>query len=274
MKTILIIGDSWGVPNYQGPPGSPPETHTEYRLRELGYTVYNCAINGGSNGKSTNLASKFLSGDLTGLESTCLINKLWPEGIPSKMAREPEGFRALRDGQVRRPWPSGVDKDLKIDVIIWFHTEFMRGEYKFDFVNTSIEQNIIHGAQHDYTIVRDFLNERPHAKLVVIGGQSPVITDILYQYLTPDLVIQDWRSELLNMPLPTVHTLVKPELWVEPSRVDTMDYKLKVLEDHKIILDAMQNSDLFPDNCHPGGNAHEQLTTRLHKQFQSWFSVD
>jgi hypothetical protein len=105
---------------------------------------------------------------------------------------------------------------------------------------------------------------------VVIGGQSPVITDILYQYLTPDLVIQDWRSELLNMPLPTVHTLIKPELWVEPSKVDTMDYKLKVLEDHKIILDAMQNSDLFPDNCHPGGVAHEQLTTRLHKQFQSW----
>ena len=251
MKTILIIGDSWGVPNYEGTPGSPPETHTEYRLRELGYTVYNCAINGGSNGKSANLASKFLSGEPTVLEPIYLINKLYPEGIATT-----------------------VDKDLKIDVIIWFHTEFMRGEYKFDFVNTSIEQNIIHGAQHDYTIVRDFLNERPHAKLVVIGGQSPVITDILYQYLTPDLVIQDWRSELLNMPLPTVHTLIKPELWVEPSKVDTMDYKLKVLEDHKIILDAMQNSDLFPDNCHPGGVAHEQLTTRLHKQFQSWFSVD
>lgn len=250
MKTILIIGDSWGVPNYEGTPGSPPETHTEYRLRELGYTVYNCAINGGSNSKSANLASKFLSGEPTVLEPIYLINKLYPEGIATT-----------------------VDKDLKIDVIIWFHTEFMRGEYKFDFVNTSIEQNIIHGAQHDYTIVRDFLNERPHAKLVVIGGQSPVITDILYQYLTPDLVIQDWRSELLNMPLPTVHTLIKPELWVEPSRVDTMDYKLKVLEDHKIILDAMQNSDLFPDNCHPGGVAHEQLTTRLHKQFQSWFNT-
>jgi hypothetical protein len=247
MKTILIIGDSWGVPNYEGLPGSPPETHTEYRLRELGYTVYNCAINGGSNSKSTNLASKFLSGEPTVLEPIYLINKLYPEGIATT-----------------------VDKDLKIDVIIWFHTEFMRGEYKFDFVNTSIEQNIIHGAQHDYTIVGGFVNEHPNAKLVVIGGQSPVITDILYQYLTPDLIIQDWRSELLNMPLPNVHTLIKPELWIEPSKVDTMDYKLKVLEDHKIILDAMQNSDLFPDNCHPGGNAHEQLTTRLHKQFQSW----
>jgi hypothetical protein len=250
MKTILIIGDSWGVPNYEGKPGDPPETHTEFRLRELGYTVYNCAMNGGSNSKSIELARKFLSGEPAVLEPIYLINKLYPCNIEKT-----------------------VDKDYKIDAIVWFHTEFMRGDYKFDFVNTSIEQNIIYGAQHDYTIVGDFVNEHPYAKLVVIGGQSPVTTDILYQYLTPDLVIQDWRSELLDMPLPTVHTLIKPELWVEPSRVDTMDYKLKVLEDHKIILDAMQNSDLFPDNCHPGGKAHEQLTKRLHKQFQSWFNT-
>lgn len=251
MKTILIIGDSWGVPNYEGSEhGADPSEHTEYRLRELGYTVYNCAMNGGSNGRSIQLARKFLSGEPTVLEPICLVNKFYPDGIKKT-----------------------VNKNDKIDVIVWFHTEFMRGDYNFDFVNISIEQNIIHGAQYDYTIARNFVNEHPYAKLVVIGGQSPVITDILYQYLTPDLVIQDWRSELLNMPLPIIHTITKPELWVEPNRVDTLDYKLKVLEDHKIILDAMQRSDLFPDNCHPGGNAHEQLTKRLHKQFQSWFST-
>ncbi len=58
---ILILGDSWGVPNYCGPPGVGPEFHTEYLLKNLGHTVYNFAINGGSNLESINRAKEFLS---------------------------------------------------------------------------------------------------------------------------------------------------------------------------------------------------------------------
>jgi hypothetical protein len=46
---IVILGDSWGVPNYYGPPGVDAKYHTEFLLRELGHTVTNCAANGGSN---------------------------------------------------------------------------------------------------------------------------------------------------------------------------------------------------------------------------------
>lgn len=49
---ILIIGDSWGVPNYTDPRGAPPEDHLEYRLKNLGYNVFNHAINGASNQQS------------------------------------------------------------------------------------------------------------------------------------------------------------------------------------------------------------------------------
>jgi hypothetical protein len=58
MKNILILGDSWGVPNYYGPPGVAPEYHTEFLLRDLGYTVTNCAANGGSNIDSIERAFK------------------------------------------------------------------------------------------------------------------------------------------------------------------------------------------------------------------------
>jgi hypothetical protein len=54
MPRIVIIGDSWGVPNY--PPanslthiGDPPETHTEFLLRNLGYDVVNFSKNGRGN---------------------------------------------------------------------------------------------------------------------------------------------------------------------------------------------------------------------------------
>jgi hypothetical protein len=51
---IAILGDSWGVPNYVGPPGVPPEYHSEFLLKNLGYEVTNFAINGGSNLQALN----------------------------------------------------------------------------------------------------------------------------------------------------------------------------------------------------------------------------
>lgn len=49
MKNILILGDSWGVPNHDVPRGAPANTHTEFLLKDLGYNVVNCARSGGSN---------------------------------------------------------------------------------------------------------------------------------------------------------------------------------------------------------------------------------
>lgn len=46
---ILIIGDSWGVPNYHGSPGVDPKYHTEWLLRKKGYNILNFSINGGNN---------------------------------------------------------------------------------------------------------------------------------------------------------------------------------------------------------------------------------
>ena len=46
MKKILLLGDSWGVPNYNGLPGISPDQHTEYLLINLGYEVVNFSMNG------------------------------------------------------------------------------------------------------------------------------------------------------------------------------------------------------------------------------------
>ena len=88
-KTILIIGDSWGIPDYKiSVPNCTvlaPKEHTEYRLRNLGYNVINCSI----------IASSMLA---TISKAKELLNK---------------------------------ERNLKIDWIIWFHTESIRD------VNTS-----------------------------------------------------------------------------------------------------------------------------------------
>jgi hypothetical protein len=89
MANVLIIGDSWGVPNY--PPahygdidrdhiGDPPEIHTEFLLRSLGHTVVNCSMNAKGN----------LTSILKGIEHV---------------------------------------QSNRVDWIVWFHTEMLRDAY-------------------------------------------------------------------------------------------------------------------------------------------------
>lgn len=61
MKTIIMIGDSFGVPNYAGPPGIAPEKHVEYLLKDLGYEVINLSTNNSLNETHLNLLDMFLS---------------------------------------------------------------------------------------------------------------------------------------------------------------------------------------------------------------------
>ena len=46
---IIMIGDSFGMPNYAGPPGAPPETHVEFLLKERKYDVENLSIAASNN---------------------------------------------------------------------------------------------------------------------------------------------------------------------------------------------------------------------------------
>ena len=247
-KTILIIGDSWGVPNYEGPfHGAEPCEHTEYRLRQLGHKVYNCAMNGGSNCRSIDLARRYLKGERTTLEPIYLHNTY-------HKVNEPEYIDIVNS---------------KIDWVVWFHTEFFRGEFRGEFYKNKhrLLDDITPKLAHlDYKNASDFFKTLD-AKIAIIGGQSPVVTDILYEYINPNFLIQDWRSELIGIKLPEVHTHSKVE-WVENSS-DTIDYKIELLEKHSILASAMRNSEYFTDNCHPGSKAHQELTSILHEVFQN-----
>jgi hypothetical protein len=238
MKTILMIGDSWGVPNYEGLPGSPPETHTEYRLRELGYKVYNCSMNARGNLAPIDLARRYLRGEIVILEPIHLNTDLRGYGIPKV-----------------------IDEiNPKIDYIIWFHTEFLRELYRKAL---PLHENIIEAAHTTYRTAAEFFSEHSEAKKVIIGGQAPLVMDILQQYIKPDFCIPDWRSEILKIKMPESHTLTKT-FWIENS-ADSTESKLEMIEVNSKILEAMNRSPDFPDNCHPGGNAHKLLVEKIHK---------
>lgn len=241
MKTVLILGDSWGVPNYEGPAcGAEPHEHTEYRLRELGYKVYNCAMNAYSNYKSLELAKTYLSGQVVQLAPHWLNNT----------------FHKIKP-------PERIDKvDPKIDLIVWFHTESMR--FHFD-PNKTVQENLVDGYALEYAAFSKFFNQYPNSKIAIIGGQAPIYEPLFHNYVKRyDLLIEDWRSEIIGRPLSPVYWCCKPEEWVHRS-TDSKENKIIMLDQLKDTFDAMRDSPDFIDNCHPAGRPHKELTDRLHK---------
>ena len=230
---ILLIGDSWGVPNYYGSPGVDPEYHTEYLLRGYGYNVYNCSLNGSSNLTAIDRVKQFLSG--------------YPITHP---AGNPMGEITIN---VINP---------KIDWVVWFHTEFYRD---FDVTGLYYEESIKRFAHITYQRINELFKELD-CKIAIVGGQACVHPD-LYQFITPDFIIEDWKSSITKNVLPKVYTFRSVD-WVE-NLADDKDKKLEILKTHYVLHEVMGSGNTdFPDGCHPGIRPHKELCEQLDKLFK------
>jgi hypothetical protein len=241
--SIMILGDSWGVPNY--PPtqyiedrikdlkkystdiqikfehlGDPPETHTEFLLKDFGYNVINFSKNGGSNLDTIRAATSYL-------KNNC----------------------------------------CKIDWIIWFHTESLRdrkeiltsSKVKFDIFDLSKKLAVM--AYKEFFELTNLSN----AKTIVIGGQAPVFVEEFIKICDhPKLLIEDWHSEILEITLPFSHGICNLDLFDHPSCINSIEEKNKMLNDIDTILKLDYESDNFPDNAHPGKRAHQTLSDKIH----------
>lgn len=231
MKTILMIGDSWGVPNYYGKPGVDEKFHTEFILKNKGYDVHNCSQNGSGNISSLEKAKQYLNGDIVshpGKQNECV-----------QLTKIP----------------------LKVDFIVWFHTEFFRD----DKINKQLglEENLSFSANRQYKLISDF-SKNLNSKLIVIGGQSPIRKEI-YNFCNPFFIIPDWRSLIVKQQLPACYTTSRVT-WIEEFN-EPIDVKLKLLEIHNVVLSAMTNSEHFPDGGHPGIEPHAWLSNTLDNIF-------
>jgi len=157
---FLILGCSWGVPNYFGGLGDPAETHTEYRLRSAGHTVLNCAENSGSNLSSLDRAKKYIAGEDVKHPALDII-------LPKY-------------------------DNTKIDWVVWFQTDFVRDEKIVSYSKTLLESI----ARITYSSYKDFILSLD-AKLALIGGNSD-LHPCYKEYLKPNFVIPSWSSIILN----------------------------------------------------------------------------
>lgn len=217
MTKIIILGDSWGEPNWRlARQGFTAQGHSEYRLRDLGCTVTNYSSSGGSN-LTTWLA--------------------WAQDLTAA------------------------------DWLIWFHTdigrdwpwqELSRGWHYQELMDQTADQ-VYSRAQAIYA-----RSNRP--KIILVEGQSRRHRPQFDQYFSPHTVITDWRSQLLGRELPysqLIGPLSSADKNFFRSCRDSLELAHSLITDVETIMEAMKHSELFPDNCHPGDQAHAQLTQQL-----------
>jgi hypothetical protein len=241
---IVIIGDSWGAPNYSTdlsfPAYAPPKVHTEYRLRNLGYNVFNFSITGGTMIDTIEYAMYTLKNQEVPIR---IIHRLLPQQFESMPKIRAEN----------------------VDWIVWFHTEAIRDQLLDHIAKyVKLEEHHTFSSHLGYRAFAELVKLCPQAKTAVIGGQA-IIDPILYQYHKPNFVIEDWRSEIVGKKLPRCISLGRLE-YIN-TFYDSNEEKLKTFDVHTQIFDAMNNADLFFDRCHPGSKPHELLTQRLHEVF-------
>lgn len=238
---ILIMGDSWGVPNFYGPPGDEPETHISWLLDDAGYNIFNSAQNGSSNLRAVIRACKFAQGE----EVTGLI--LRPSGHPRRRypITDPE---FIPHDTLKRP------DSCKIDCIIWFCTSLLRDHTP----GTQLEIQLAHIMHKTYQEIHSIRRSLDWPKLIAIGGAGPVDEYNLKQYGEVFYCIPDWRAELLGLEM-TEHISGALRILGE-CQTDNLE---KFISDAEVVIDAMNHSELFPDSAHPGKIAHKALFDRL-----------
>jgi hypothetical protein len=238
----MILGDSWGVPNY--PPteyikhrineikklsavaeikfqhlGDPPETHLEFLLKDCGYSIINLSISGGSNLETIRSAEEYLN-----------KNK------------------------------------IKIDWLIWFHTESLR-DWSEILTSPDTKFSIpILSKQLACAAYKKFaeLIKKIKCKTIVIGGQAPIFLKEFKDNIGDvDLLIEDWHADILGVNLPFSHGVCNLNLFEFPGCLDTTEEKKKMLDNIDTILKLDFESVEFPDNAHPGKKAHAELFQKI-----------
>lgn len=228
IKTVLIIGDSFGVPNYNGPPGIPPENHVEFLLRDMKsggsakYDVINLSMNGSPNDVHVSQLN------------------LWSFNRPLK----------------------------SIDFIVWFHNaaiNFLQPPNQTFTVDAHMHDYLTNTYVSMQQVKRKF---QAKWAVIGGSGPVPEFFDqyCIHDYLIRDWrarILEQNLPPVFATGLSTSSSIVTSEL-----NLDSKDTQKRIIGDLDRIQQLISaNKILFPDGVHPGTQPHLQLAQELDTWF-------
>lgn len=164
-----------------------------------------------------------------------------------------------------------------IDLVIWFHTEIFR-----DFARLPWEERYIteFGPPRDLEHILDWQAERtykiatlakeasPTTQWAIIGGGGPVRKSKRHLLEWADLIIDDWKSEIVGEPLPECHFMQFYDYiwkWRETLGMDAIQHELDKRQYHMDLM--FRDRSRFWDGVHPAHAPVMALNQRLQEHF-------
>lgn len=159
----------------------------------------------------------------------------------------------------------GLEIGYKCDAVIWFHTEPIRqiNRDPDDIVQYRLQELNDRMAVTSYKFAKE-VKYKTGCKWIVIGGQAPINPALFDSFQIADVVKYDWRSELIGKTIPESPAWGRLRFLESHKWIDTPEVKDEWLTKHEIVRNELQNSSLFPDNAHPGMEAHRELNKWLY----------
>ena len=166
-----------------------------------------------------------------------------------------------------------------IDLVIWYHTEVFRDfarppwedRYKSEFGEP---RDLVHlldwQAERTYQLAHEAKLASPATQWAIIGGGGPVVQSQRSRLEWADLLIDDWKSEIVGEQLPECHFMQFYDYiwqWRETLGMDAVQAEL---DKRQYILEAMaRDRSLFWDRIHP---AHRPVLA-MNLRLQEWFDL-
>jgi hypothetical protein len=230
MKTIIMLGDSFGAPNWYGPPGAPPEAHVEFLLKDMKhkgtnkYHVINLSINGSSSDKHAEQLELFVyTNPLVKVDYV-----IWFHNASISCIVPPTVEHQLHD-HIRDQLIAVYSNMLELKKRLGARWVVIGGSSPLpDFYYPSYI--------HDY-IIHDWRAKILNENLPQVFGSGVLSNRLLI------------NSELNTESLELKH------------RANTNFENIQML--------LSKNKNLFPDSCHPGIKPHRDLSIELDSYFQS-----
>lgn len=230
---FFILGDSWGVGQWQKSNGKfepVPNTGLDYHLTQAGHTVTNIA-----QGSAGNF------------------------------------------GQLRHAYWT-LQENSNYDYMIWFQTESIRDVQEIILDDPTEAQQYFPDFQPlhlDYITYQNYayaekLYQQYKIPFFIIGGQSPVRTDLLAEFTFAQHTVESWLGELLELtvlpPENVFFSWPKLEHLLEHFEINKLQYintHQQELEHSNTIIELATHSELFPDNAHPSSECYQALARKI-----------